>query len=68
MYNYYLVTFMFGKFNWKTFVYETADKHTLIIAAHSEEEAKRIFPMHAECAFGKKRNIEILRIDPYIEP
>lgn len=68
MVNYYVITFMFGKFNWKKFVYETADKHTMLIAAHNEEEAKKLFPVHAEYAYKGRGTITILRIDPYVEP
>ena len=53
MIKYYAVTFIFGGFNWKTFVYETADKHQLIIAAHNEDEAKDFFRVQAAVAFGK---------------
>ena len=66
MITFYVVTFIFGGFNWRTFVYETADKHQFIVAAHNEDEAKDFFRVQAPIAFGRKK-MTILRIDPYTD-
>lgn len=66
MIKFFTVTFIFGGFNWKTFVYETADKHTMIVAAHDEDEAKELFRTQSQIAYGRKK-ITVLRVDPYTE-
>lgn len=62
----YVVTYYFGKFNWRTFDYDSITKYKLIITAHDETEAKELAKIQANHRHGKHSNFTVLSIDPYV--